>query len=55
MLTRVDRTFLLPNVVERDSAERLVAGPDVLAMGLGPIGLRDPRPVAAAQTPRGLY
>ncbi len=55
MLTRIDRTFLLPNVVERDSAEKLAAGGLERSMRLGPIGLRDPRPVAAAETPRGLY
>ena len=46
---RLDRSCFLPNVFERDSAERFELDATVIAAGFGPVGLRDPRATAVGQ------
>ncbi len=55
VLSRLDRSFLVVNHVERDRATRVAAAPDVLALGLSPFGVRDPFPVVQTQAVVGLY
>ncbi len=55
VLSRIDRSFFLPNVVERDVATKIVASDALRERGFGPTGLRNPRPFVAAQANRGLY
>lgn len=54
VMTRLDRSFLVVNHVERDRATR-IATPDAAAFGLAAEGVRDPYPVVARQALEGLY
>jgi len=54
-LTRLDESFLIVGHVERDVATRIAAGPVALALGLAPLGIRNPAPAAPEQAGRGLY
>jgi hypothetical protein len=55
VLSRLDRSCFLPNLVERDRATVAGAGPRALRQGLLALGLRDPHPVAEREARRGLY
>jgi len=44
---RLDRSFFLPNLVERDSATRVEAPAHVQALGFAACGVRDPGPAPA--------
>jgi hypothetical protein len=54
---RLDESFLLLGVVERDEAERIAPSPEALALGCEADGLRNPRPAArrGAVDQVGLY
>ncbi len=54
VLSRLDRSFLIPNLVERDRATR-ISTPHALRLGLTGEGIRDPYPVLARQATEGLY
>jgi thienamycin biosynthesis protein ThnN len=45
---RLDESCLLPNILERDEAERIPPSPAALALGWRADGLRNPRPPARA-------
>ncbi len=55
VFNRFDESFFLPNAVERDRAEVLAADARSLEPGWAERGVRDPRPVVAAEVERGLY
>ena len=55
VLSRLDSSFFLPNLVERDRATVVAAGPCELRAGLSPLGVRDPHPVTERESKRGLY
>jgi hypothetical protein len=55
VLARLDESFLLANLVERDVATRVAAPPAAQALGFAPLGLRNPRPSVAEQATHGLY
>ncbi len=55
VMSRLDESFFLPNLIERDRATAIAAGPEALARGFAPLGVRDPEPIAAEQAERGLY
>lgn len=55
MMSRLDRSFFLPNLVERDRAIRRIATDRQVRLGFGPIGVRDPEPLANPKLVRGLY
>lgn len=55
VFSRLDRSFFLPNCVERDRATRIEAGPALVSRGFSPVGVRDPHPVVARQAVSGLY
>ncbi len=55
VMSRFDDVFFLPNSVERDRAEALPASPELAARGWCARGVRDPRPVVAAEREGGLY
>ena len=55
---RLDESFFLPNLVERDEATRVEAPAEVIELGYARWGLRDPAPVPqliASSTGGGLY
>lgn len=49
MFHRLDLSCFLPNVYERDWAERIELDATAIAAGFGPVGLRDPRALAVGQ------
>ena len=55
VFSRLDESFLLPNLVERDRATVICAAEEVTALGLAAHGVRDPHPVVESQATRGLY
>lgn len=55
VLSRLDRSFLVANLVERDAATRIPASSAARALGLAADGVRDPYPVVARQALEGLY
>ncbi len=54
VLSRLDPSFLIANLVERDRATR-VETPRAAALGLAAEGVRDPYPVVPRQAIEGLY
>ena len=54
VLSRLDRSFLIANLVERDRATR-IGTPEAAALGLSAEGIRDPYPVIAKQALEGIY
>lgn len=55
VVTRIDHTVFLPNIVERDLARAVPAPREVRAAGFAPIGLADPRPRRRVESARGIY
>ncbi len=55
VLSRFDESFLIINMIERDQAVRIDGDEASRGLGLAATGLRDPRPIVAAQAGRGLY
>ncbi|MBI4880679.1 MAG: hypothetical protein HY812_13625 [Planctomycetes bacterium] len=55
VLSRLDESFFLPNLVERDQATAIAANAEVTALGFAAVGVRDPEPLVAEQAQRGLY
>ena len=53
VMTRFDESFLLPNVVERDRAEAIVARPRLVELGWAERGVRNPWPVARGEREGG--
>lgn len=56
LVHRLDETFFLPNLVERDEATAVLAPREALALGFAARGLRDPGPARALMKQQeGLY
>lgn len=55
VFTRLDRTTFLPNVFERDVAERIATPRALRERGFAATTLRDPRPPESSTATRGLY
>jgi thienamycin biosynthesis protein ThnN len=55
VLSRLDESFLILNLVERDRATRIEGDEETTELGLAPRGLRDPHPFVREEAGRGLY
>jgi phenylacetate-coenzyme A ligase PaaK-like adenylate-forming protein len=56
VVTRLDSTFFIPNLIERDQAEKVSAPDSVSDLGWSPQGIRNPRPITIETTiQRALY
>lgn len=53
VVSRLDSTFFLPNLVERDQAEMIFAPGKVADLGWSPEGIHNPRPVLNNETLKG--
>lgn len=53
VVSRLDSTFFIPNLVERDQADKICAPNKVADLGWSPDGIHNPRPIPTQETAKG--